>query len=160
MGHFPLSLDLTGRRVVLVGGGRVALRRARAFTGAGARVVVVAPCLAPGLAQLADAGAVTWVARDYADGDLAGAWLVHTATGVASVDARVSADAAAARIWCVDATDAARASAHVPARRVVDSPTGPVTIAVNASANPVRARTIVTQLAASLAPVGSTPWSD
>lgn len=150
MAHFPLSLDLAGRRTILIGGGRVALRRARAFTQAGAQVIVIAPQVVPELAAMAADETIVWVARRYASGDLAGAWLVHTATGVPGVDARVSADAAADRLWCIDATDAARASAHVPARRVVDSPTGPVTIAVNASANPVRARTIATQLAASL----------
>lgn len=150
MAHFPLSLDLAGRRTVLVGGGRVALRRARAFAEAGAQVIVIAPQVVPELAAMAADGTISWEARRYASGDLAGAWLVHTATGVPRVDELVSADAAAGHLWCIDATDAARASAHVPARRVVDSPTGPVTIAVNASANPVRARTIATQLAAAL----------
>ncbi len=150
MSHFPLSLDLTGRRVVLVGGGRVALRRALAFADAGADLVVVSPALARGLSDLVAEGRVAWIARGYRTGDLAGAWLAHTATGVPAVDAQVSADAADARIWSVDATDAARASVHVPARRVVESDSGPVTIAVNASADPIRARAIAIRLAASL----------
>ena len=150
MAHFPLSLDLAGRRVLLVGGGRVALRRARAFIEAGGELVVVAPSLSGGMADLVAAGRATWVPRGYRPGDLEGAWLVHTATGVPTVDAQVSRDAAQARIWCVDATDARRATAHVPARRVVESPSGPVTIAVNASADPVRARAIATQIASSL----------
>ena len=40
---YPLGLDLAGRRVVVVGGGRVALRRTRALVEAGALVTVIAP---------------------------------------------------------------------------------------------------------------------
>ena len=42
---YPLGLDLTGRKVVVVGGGRVALRRTRALVEAGALVTVIAPRL-------------------------------------------------------------------------------------------------------------------
>ncbi|HEU5267849.1 MAG TPA: NAD(P)-dependent oxidoreductase, partial [Jatrophihabitans sp.] len=41
-GH-PLLLDLAGRRVVVVGGGKVATRRARSLVDAGADVLLVAP---------------------------------------------------------------------------------------------------------------------
>ena len=47
---YPLMLDLTGRRAVVVGGGRVALRRAQALLAAGALVHVIAPRVDPALA--------------------------------------------------------------------------------------------------------------
>ncbi len=43
MSGYPVELDLGGRDVVVVGGGAVALRRARALVDAGARVTVIAP---------------------------------------------------------------------------------------------------------------------
>ena len=43
--RFPLFIDLTGRPVTVVGGGRIALRRARVLRDFGARVTVVAPAL-------------------------------------------------------------------------------------------------------------------
>uniref|UniRef100_UPI000AFE0DED precorrin-2 dehydrogenase/sirohydrochlorin ferrochelatase family protein n=1 Tax=Kribbia dieselivorans TaxID=331526 RepID=UPI000AFE0DED len=90
----PLGVALTGRRVVAVGGGPVAARRVSAFVDDGADVTVVAPQLCDGLADLVAAGHITWAERRYAGPvDLAGAWLVHTATGDASVDAAVAADA-------------------------------------------------------------------
>src|SRR5580658_3595788 len=49
---YPLALDLTGRAVVVVGGGQVALRRARALTEAGALVTVIAPRVRPEFADL------------------------------------------------------------------------------------------------------------
>jgi len=45
----PLLLDLTGRTVVVVGGGRVGLRRCRTLLEAGARVRLIAPSVLPEL---------------------------------------------------------------------------------------------------------------
>ena len=108
---YPLMLDLTGRRAVVVGGGRVAHRRAEALLAAGAQVHVIAPQVDPALAGLP----VTVSGRRYRDGDLAGAWLVHAATDDPAVNAAVAADAERERIWCVRADDAARSRAWTPA---------------------------------------------
>ena len=43
--RFPLFLDLTGRRAVVLGGGTVGLRRAEALAQFGAEVTVIAPRL-------------------------------------------------------------------------------------------------------------------
>ncbi len=92
------------------------------------------------LADLVDQGTVAWSERGYRGvDDLAGAWLVHTATGDVDVDRQVSADAAALRLWCVESGDAARSAAHVPATVRVATPDGPVTVAVNAGGDPRRA---------------------
>ncbi|MFS0705978.1 NAD(P)-dependent oxidoreductase, partial [Cellulomonas sp. 179-A 9B4 NHS] len=107
----PLLVDVTGRRVVVVGGGPVAARRARGLLTDGADVHVVAPALCEELADLVAAGAAGWEPREYATGDLDGAWLVHTATGDRRTDDAVAADAEAARTWCVRADDAAASTA-------------------------------------------------
>ena len=143
---YPLALRVAGRRVVVVGGGAVAARRARGLVEAGADVHVVAPVVDPDLALLAAAGALTWVRRGYRDGDLGGAWLAHTATGDPGVDARVLAAADAARIWCVQAADARAASAWVPAVARVDD----VVVAVNAGGDPRRAADLRDAIAALL----------
>ncbi len=145
--RYPLALDLTGRRAVVVGGGRVAARRARGLVEAGARVTVIAPALVDELAALVETGQVRWQQRAYAGpGDLDGAWLVHTATGDPEVDAAVSAHCQELRLWCADAGSAARSRAWVPARAAVDTPDGPVTLAVNAAGDPRRAATVRDQL--------------
>ena len=69
---YPLDLDLEGRRVVVVGGGRVALRRVRGLLAAGADVTVIAPRVDPGLAGLP----LAVCPREYRGGDLAGARVV------------------------------------------------------------------------------------
>ncbi|MGH3274585.1 MAG: NAD(P)-dependent oxidoreductase, partial [Streptosporangiaceae bacterium] len=80
MGHggpaYPIALDLSGRAVVVVGGGQVALRRARGLLAAAAVVTVIAPALLPEFDQLD----VRLVRRGYLDGDLDGCWLAHAAT--------------------------------------------------------------------------------
>ena len=132
---YPLTLDVTGRRVLLVGGGPVAARRAAALVDSGADVVVVAPWLCEDLRELVETGLARWRERDYAGGDLDGAWLVHTATGDRTVDASVAAHAAAARVWCVHASDASASSAWTPAVARVDD----VTVAVSGGGDPRRA---------------------
>ncbi|PFG33908.1 uroporphyrinogen-III C-methyltransferase [Sanguibacter antarcticus] len=113
---FPLGLRLTGRRVLLVGGGLVAARRARSLADAGARVNVVSPALCAPMSELVSAGTVVWEhEREYASGDLDGAWLVHAATGDRDADARVSADAEAQQVFCIAAGDAVAGTAWVPA---------------------------------------------
>ena len=155
-----LGLRLTGRRVVCIGGGAVTARRVRDLLADGAHVTVIAPALSEPLRDLlagagprvADSGvscrtthnlsAATWIDRGYAGAaDLDGAWLVHTATGDAGIDAQVSRDAERLRIWCIDATDAERATAHVPARGTVELGDATLAVAVHGGGDPRRAIT-------------------
>src|SRR5215475_5750324 len=99
MTGYPLLLDLTGRRVVVVGGGPVALRRARGLLAAGALVHVVAPHVLPELVSLG----VALHRRAYADGDLDGAWLAQACTDDPAVNAAVAAEAERRRVPCVRA---------------------------------------------------------
>ncbi len=111
----PLGLRLAGRRVVVVGGGAVALRRVGALLAARARVTLVSPEAVAALEDLADRGQIQWVARPYAWGDLQDAWLAMACTADAAVNAEVLAEADEARIFCLRADDASRASAWMPA---------------------------------------------
>jgi uroporphyrin-III C-methyltransferase / precorrin-2 dehydrogenase / sirohydrochlorin ferrochelatase len=132
---YPLVLDLAGRRAVVVGGGPVAARRARGLVDAGADVVLVSPWVCEDVRDLVAGGGLRWEPREYADGDLDGAWLVHTATGDRQTDDRVAADAERARTWCIRADDAGRSSAWTPAV----ARTGDVTVAITAGRDPRRA---------------------
>ncbi|ROP27323.1 uroporphyrinogen-III C-methyltransferase [Pseudokineococcus lusitanus] len=142
----PLHLRLDGRRVVVVGGGAVAARSVEGLLAAGGDVHVVAPAAGPAVAALAAAGRVRWDPRGYADGDLDGAWLVVTATGVPAVDAAVSAGADRRRLWCLDRGDAARATAWTPAVARVDD----VVVSVGAGGDPRRAGRLARGVAAAL----------
>ena len=153
----PLALDLRGRAVVAVGGGPVSARRVTAFVAEGAQVTVIAPWLCEDLVDLVAEDAIRWIARDYAgSADLAGARLVHTATGDPSTDDAVAADSELLGLWCVHAAAAERTPAAVLARTSVDLPDGAVTVAVHASADPRRAVAVRDAIATSLT-TGSLP---
>ncbi|WP_291886810.1 uroporphyrinogen-III C-methyltransferase [Cellulomonas sp.] len=110
-----LGLDLTGRPVLVVGGGPVAARRVQGLLADAARVVVVAPQLCEVLLDLHRWGLVEWRAREVVESDVDGVWLVHTATGDRATDAAVGEWAAARRTFCVDAGSGAAGTARTPA---------------------------------------------
>ncbi|WP_293787816.1 bifunctional precorrin-2 dehydrogenase/sirohydrochlorin ferrochelatase, partial [uncultured Aeromicrobium sp.] len=134
----PISLRLTGRRVVVVGGGHVASRRTSSFLEAGAEVVVIAPELSAALAARVERREVAWVARPYQTGDLDGAWLVQTATADPVTDEAVARDAENARLWCLKGGDPEHASAWMPATGRVDD----IVVSVNAGGDARRAATL------------------
>jgi uroporphyrin-III C-methyltransferase / precorrin-2 dehydrogenase / sirohydrochlorin ferrochelatase len=139
---YPLSLDVAGRLVVVVGGGAVATRRVRALVDAGGVVHVIAPAVADEIAALGVDGLVTVHRRPYAAGDLAGAWLVHAATDSPTVNAGVAADAEELRVWCVRADDAEASTARTPAV----ARAGDVTVAVT-TGDPGRSRALARAVA-------------
>ena len=143
---YPTALRLLGRPVLVVGGGPVAARRAKGLLDAGAVVTVVAPVASPALQDMAVAGLLTWAARPYDSKDVDGVWFVQTATGDPAVDAQVSADAEAQRVWCVNASDHEASAAWTPAVAVVDD----VKIAVNAGGDPRRAMAVRDAVATAL----------
>jgi len=128
----PLGLRLRGRRVVVVGGGPVALRRVGALMAARASVTVVSPTVVGALEDLAERGKIDWVARPYEPGDLRVAWLAMACTADAQVNAQVLAAADQARIFCLRADDASGASAWMPAT----GRTGRATVSVHADRDP------------------------
>src|SRR3989442_15211905 len=73
----PLFLDLTGRAVLLVGGGRVATAKLQQLLAAGARVRVVAPEISEEI--LKTAPQVQIAQRPFLPADLDGGWLVGAA---------------------------------------------------------------------------------
>ena len=112
---FPLGLRLSGRLVVVVGAGPVALRRVGALMAAHARVRVVSPAAVAALEDLAERGQIEWFARPYEPGDLQDAWLAMACTADTGVNAAVLAAAEELRIFCLRADDASGASAWMPA---------------------------------------------
>lgn len=114
-----LGISLTGRRVLLVGGGAVAARRLERFLDEGAVVHIVAPRIVPEIELLVHAHGLEWSAREFRAEDVAGAWLVHTATGVAAVDAAVAALCESVQVLCIDAGDGPRGSARMTATTAI-----------------------------------------
>jgi uroporphyrin-III C-methyltransferase/precorrin-2 dehydrogenase/sirohydrochlorin ferrochelatase len=128
---FPLLLDVADRPVVVVGGGTVATRRARALVESGADVLVVAPQVAPQLSELP----IRLRARGFADSDLDGAWLAVACTDDPEVNAAVVRAASQRRIFCVRSDAAPGGTARTPAVLRRDG----LTVAVTGGDDPRRA---------------------
>jgi len=134
---YPVSLDVTAKRCLVVGGGRVAARKISALLACGADVTVVAPRAHEAVAILSAEGAIASVdgppldiqLRPYRKGEAAHYRLVLTATGIAEVDEAVHEDAQAAGVWVNSADDADHSTFVLPA--VMRD--GAVTIAVSTS---------------------------
>ena len=93
---FPANLLLTGKPAVVVGGGRVGLRKTRSLLEAGAAVKVICPEALPEF----DALGVTRVARRFDPADVAGAKVVIACTDDKHVNRAVLAAARERGIWC------------------------------------------------------------
>lgn len=107
---WPVNLLVAGRRVVVVGAGRIALRKIEALLESGADVHVLATKVGAGVAELAADGRVQVANRPFAPSDLDGAWLAVTATDDPAVNAEVFAAAEARRLFCNSADDPANCS--------------------------------------------------
>jgi len=113
MTTYPVSLTLTGRRVLVVGGGRVATRRVEELLEAGARLDVVAPAVSGEIAAWAEAGRLRVAQRPFEAGDVRGAWLCVAATDDAAVN-RAVVVAAEGECCFVSAAGGAAASSARP----------------------------------------------
>lgn len=145
MDYLPLFHKLQGALVLVVGGGEIALRKARLLADAGAALRVVAPEIDGQLASMAREGGGQVLVRGYQPGDLTGCRLVIAATDDPGLNAQVSADAQALSLP-VNVVDApALCTVIFPA--IVDR--SPLVIAVSSGGDaPVLARLIRAKLEA------------
>jgi siroheme synthase-like protein len=123
MAGLPAVLCVRERGCLIVGGGGVALRRARALIEAGAAVTVVAPRVDDALAKLD----VTLRRRPFEPEDLDGMFLVVAATDSPAVNAQVAAEAASRRVLVNRTDDPEAGDVNIPAH----TRRGPITVAVD-----------------------------
>ena len=133
---FSIELNLEGKNVLVVGGGRIALRKVKTLLPTGARITVVAPQFDPEFETLKSGDKVTELCRRAASAspdacnlmpvtllhrpyeplDLRGIFMVFICTDQPAVNAQVSNDARARRILVNNACDYLDGDFIVPAR--------------------------------------------
>ncbi len=94
--YYMACVDLSGRSVLVVGAGRVALEKVEGLLDCNARVTVVAPQIVPELEDLP----VELIRRAYCTEDLHGRFLVVAATSTSSVNRRVFGEAEERALLC------------------------------------------------------------
>jgi siroheme synthase-like protein len=142
--YYPVSLNVSGHSCLVVGGGKVAARKARSLLDCGATVTVIAAAVSDDMEALVPS-LCALEQRDYAKGDASAFRLVVTATGIPEVDGTVYADAEAAGVWANSADDPAHCSFILPAVHR----DGAVTVSVSTGGlSPALASWLRTRLAA------------
>jgi uroporphyrin-III C-methyltransferase/precorrin-2 dehydrogenase/sirohydrochlorin ferrochelatase len=145
---FPVSLELRGRRCVVLGGGEMAEPKVRALLDAGADVTVIAPDPSEGVAALGRQGRITLVQRVYERGDLSGAFLAIAASDP-EVTAAAFAEAEDERVLFNAVDDVAHC--HFAAPSVVRR--GDLTVAISTGGRaPALAKRLREQLSDVLGP--------
>jgi uroporphyrin-III C-methyltransferase/precorrin-2 dehydrogenase/sirohydrochlorin ferrochelatase len=145
MHYFPAFFDLSAQKVLIVGGGEVALRKLALLMRAGAKVTLVAPEVLPEIVERAAAGKISLVQREFVPGDLDGARLVIVATSRRAVNRWIAAlsEARGVPVNVVDDREASRFI--VPA--LIDR--DPVLVAISTGgSSPVLARRLRERLEA------------
>ena len=135
MSTLPILLEGAGLRVLVVGGGNVATRKAKQFAQAGATVRIVSPALEPALEQLVLEFAIVVERRPYETGDIGDAQLIISATSDRAANALVARDADAEHrlLNAADHSDEGNFAMMATHHR------GPLTIGVSAGGVPAAA---------------------
>ncbi|HTD96007.1 MAG TPA: bifunctional precorrin-2 dehydrogenase/sirohydrochlorin ferrochelatase [Edaphobacter sp.] len=100
MSLFPIFLKLAARPCIVIGAGHLAESKIESLLTASAQVTVIAPQASERVASLAAAGEIQWLQREYAEGDLAGSFLVVAATNLPAVNRAVFQEATASNVLC------------------------------------------------------------
>jgi precorrin-2 dehydrogenase / sirohydrochlorin ferrochelatase len=112
--YYPIMLDLTEKKVVVIGGGKVAERKVKGLREANAQITVIAPTVTPFLEQLSEQDAIQWIKKTFSPEDLQDGFLIIAATDKREVNQKVQKAAQPHQL--VNVVDAPEQSDfHVPA---------------------------------------------
>lgn len=137
MEYLPLFVDLRSRKVVLVGGGDVAARKAELLLRANASLVVISPTLCPVLQRLHQENKLIWIEEKYHPSHLEKTYLVIAATDESALNAKVFHDAEFRQIFVNVVDEKPLCSFIVPS--IIDR--DPVVVAISSGGTaPVLAR--------------------
>ena len=114
MGYYPIFVEMRGRKVLLVGGGHVALEKIGKLVESEADVTVVAPELTPEMRAFIDDGSARIEERAFRAGDTEGFELVMIATDDGAINRQVADEARSRGIWVNAADDVANCDFILP----------------------------------------------
>jgi precorrin-2 dehydrogenase / sirohydrochlorin ferrochelatase len=140
--NYPIMLRLEGKKVVVVGGGKVAERKVTGLLGTGSRIIVISPEATDELRGLAGSGMIEWLEKSFSKEDIDGALLIFAATNDKDLNQSIKKAASDQQLVNI-ADDPEGADFHVPSH----IQRGRLSIAVSTgAASPTLAKKIREQL--------------
>lgn len=91
---YPVTLRLEGKKVVIVGGGKVAERKVKGLLDTGAEVVVISPEATDEIQGLHREDEIVWRQKSFSDGDIKDAFMIFAATNSREINQLVGNSAA------------------------------------------------------------------
>lgn len=141
--YYPIFFNIQGKRCVVIGGGKVALRKVQMFLDCGAKVTVISPKPHPEIVKLSKERTIHLIQRDYEAGDLKDAVIAIASTNMREFNRKVADEAKKSGVLVNVADDPEQSDYIVPSffRR------GGLTIAISTGgASPALAKKIRTKL--------------
>ncbi|WP_226602707.1 NAD(P)-binding protein [Bacillus cereus] len=111
---YPLTVRVNEKRVVVIGGGKVAAFKIIPLLKQGADIVVISPELDANLVKLVEEKKIRWYQREYEKSDIKGAFLVVAASSDSILNEQVAEDAAENQLVNV-ITNPESGNVHFPA---------------------------------------------
>ncbi|OCB99366.1 Precorrin-2 dehydrogenase [Bacillus amyloliquefaciens] len=109
----PLHINLGGKKIIIAGGGKVALRRLKTVLPEGSDITVISPEVLPEIKKLADEGRIRWIPRRIEMKDLKPAFFIIAATNDQIVNQEIAANASETQLVnCV--SKAEQGSVYMP----------------------------------------------
>jgi precorrin-2 dehydrogenase / sirohydrochlorin ferrochelatase len=140
--NYPIMLKLEGKKVVVVGGGKVAERKVTGLLGTGSHITVISPNATDELKSLAGSGSIEWLEKSFSKEDLDGAFLIFAATNDNELNQYIKITASEQQLVTI-ADDPEGSDFHVPSH----IQRGRLSIAVSTGgASPTLAKKIREQL--------------
>jgi len=90
--HFPLFIDISNKKIIVVGGGKIASRRVSVLNKFGANITVISPEISDTIKSLYEQGEINVIKKTYTKTDLIDAYMVIGATNNREVNERIKKD--------------------------------------------------------------------
>ncbi len=129
--YFPFFLDISNKKFLVVGGGKVAERKIRSLLRFNAKVKVVSPKIGRNLKVMAEKGLICLESKEYETSDLKGIDFVISATNDGNLNRKISEDAEKKGIIANVVDDPSLCSFVMPS--IVKK--GPIVVAISTSGN-------------------------